>query len=46
MILEKDYSSIKTDIKKILAVVEMPQPKKTKQLRFFLGLCNYYRKFI
>jgi hypothetical protein len=39
-------SGIKADIKKILAVVEMPQPKNTEQLSSFLGLCNYYMKFI
>ena len=37
---------IKTDPSKIEAVQNFERPKCVKQLRGFLGLCNYYRKFI
>ena len=37
---------IETNPKKIMAIVNWPQPKKVTQVRRFLGFCNYYRKFI
>lgn len=37
---------IKTDPKKTQAVNAWPIPKNTTDLRAFLGLCCYYRKFI
>lgn len=37
---------IKTDPAKLGTIQNFPQPQKIKQLRGFLGLCNYYRKFI
>ena len=37
---------VKTDPKKIKAVKEWPEPKSVKEVQSFLGLCNYYRRFI
>lgn len=37
---------IEPDPKKIQAVRDFPQPKTTKELKSFLGLSGYYRRFI
>ena len=37
---------IKTNPKKIAAIVNWPQLKNIMQVRSFLGFCNYYQKFI
>ncbi|XP_056850923.1 uncharacterized protein LOC108825184 [Raphanus sativus] len=40
------HDGVSTDPTKIKAVEEWPQPKHQKHLRSFLGLANYYRRFI
>ena len=37
---------ISVDPGKIKAINEWPEPKTLRQVRSFLGLCNFYRKFI
>lgn len=37
---------IRTDKDKVAAVREFPEPKTPKQLRRFLGMCGWYRRFI
>ena len=39
-------NGVSTDPEKIKAVSEWPLPKNVKQIRSFLGLCSYYRKYI
>ncbi|GBN06476.1 Retrovirus-related Pol polyprotein from transposon 297 [Araneus ventricosus] len=37
---------VKTDPEKIKAVVDWPRPDKIHDIRSFLGLCTYYRRFV
>ncbi len=40
------YNEIKMDPKKVLAIKEWKAPQNVKQVQEFLGLANYYRRFI
>jgi hypothetical protein len=37
---------VRPDPGKIEAIREMPAPRDVKELRSFLGMANYYRRFI
>ena len=37
---------VEVDPEKTYKVVNFPVPKSQKELRGFLGLCNYYRRFV
>lgn len=37
---------LRTDPDKVEAIQKFPVPKKLKHVRAFLGLCNFYRRFI
>ena len=39
-------NGVKPDLAKIKAIKEWKQPKNVKELRSFLGLAGYYRRFI
>lgn len=39
-------NGIKVDEKKIDGILKFPEPRTVKDIQSFLGMCNYYRKFI
>lgn len=41
-----DADGIHTDAEKIKAIVDYPVPKTVKEVRRFLGICGWYRRFI
>jgi hypothetical protein len=44
--LSKDRVYLQTDPQKIVAIKEWPAPKTITQLRSFLGMAGYYRRFV
>ncbi|XP_075515580.1 putative mitochondrial protein AtMg00860 [Primulina tabacum] len=40
------YHGISVDPKKVEAITEWPKPKNATDIRSFLGLASYYRKFV
>lgn len=41
-----EENGVKPDPKKLDAIKEFPRPRKVKNIRQFLGLTGYYRRFI
>ncbi|XP_073033906.1 uncharacterized protein [Primulina eburnea] len=39
-------TGVEVDPKKVEAITELPKPKNAKDIRSFLGLVGYYRKFV
>ena len=37
---------VKVDVDKIRSILEWPRPKSLTELRGFIGICTYYRKFV
>ena len=37
---------VKMHMEKIRAILECPSPKNITELRGFIGICTYYRKFV
>jgi len=41
-----EHNSIEIEKEKVNGVLSWPEPKNIKDVRKFLGLTNYYRRFI
>ena len=43
-VISKD--GIKPDSKKVEAIRDLPEPKSFREIRGFIGMCSYYRRFV
>ena len=41
-----DKDSVRPNAEKIRAIIDAPTPVNVNQVQSFLGLCNYYHRFI
>ena len=41
-----DKNGIKSDQKKVEAIRSLPVPTCVREVRYFVGMCSYYRRFI
>lgn len=41
-----DYKGIRTDPDKVAAMVNYPRPTTTTEIKRFIGMCSWYRRFI
>ena len=43
-VISKD--GVKPDPKKVEAIRDLPEPKNVREIRGFIGMCSYYRRFV
>ena len=43
-VISKD--GVKPDPKKVEAIRDLPEPKNLREIRGFIGMCSYYRRFV
>ena len=43
-VISKD--GIKPDPKKVEVIRDLPEPKSVREIREFIGMCSYYRRFV
>ena len=41
-----DKNGVHPDFKKVSAIMDAPSPRNIKQLQSFIGLCNFYARFV
>lgn len=41
-----DQNGLRTDPSKVIAIAEFPQPKTATEVKRFLGMCSWYRRFV
>ena len=45
-VINKDGTRVKPDPDKVKAIRTLPEPKNVREIREFIGMCSYYRRFI